>query len=126
MKGGKRVRRVVSSLKKGDPVMVIAGGNKHKRPLKGQVGKIVRFAGKKRDRVIIEGLNLVTKNRRQTAPDKPSGQVQQEAGIHISNVMYYVEKIKKPVRIKHQLLADGKKVRGYKDPESGEFVQLAD
>jgi hypothetical protein len=38
--------------------------------------------------------------------------------------MYYVEKLKKPVRLVKSVLADGKKVRGYKDPSSKKFVQL--
>ena len=111
-------------LRKGDPVMVIAGGNKHKRPNKGQVGTIMGFAGKKRDRVIVEGLNMITKHQRQTSADTQSQIVKVEGSIRISNVMYYVQKLKKPVRLKSDFLADGKKVRGYSDPETKEFVQI--
>ncbi len=39
------------SLRKGDPVMVVSGGNKKKRPTKGQVGKISGFSGELSDRV---------------------------------------------------------------------------
>ncbi len=113
-----------TSLKAGDKVMVIAGGNKDKRPNKGQVGTIREFTGKKNDKVIVEGLNMVKRHQRQTAPGKPSGIIEQEAGIHVSNVMYYVEKLKKPVRLRHDYLDDGTKVRGYLDPESKKFVQI--
>lgn len=116
--------QLVTSLKKGDPVMVIAGGNKETRPNKGKVGKILRFVGKERTRVIVEGINLITRHERAKGPNSPAGKVQREGSIHISNVMYYVEKIKRPVRIKHKVLADGKKVRGYISPESKEFVQI--
>lgn len=112
------------ALRKGDPVMVIAGGNKNKRPNKGKVGKIMSFVGKDRDRVIVEGVNMITKHQRATAPGKAAGKIQKEGSIHVSNIMYYVEKIKQPVRLKHQFLEDGKKVRGYLNPENGEFVQL--
>jgi large subunit ribosomal protein L24 len=113
-----------SDLKVGDTVMIIAGGHKEKRPNKGQTGKIRAFTGKKMDRVIVEGLNMITKHQRATQPGQPSGKIQKEGGVHISNVMYYADKIKKPVRLKSQFLEDGKKVRGYVDPESREFVQL--
>lgn len=111
-------------LKRGDPVMVIAGGHKTKRPLKGQVGKISSITGALRDRVIVEGLNLFVKHQKATGPDKPAGKIKKEKSMHISNVMYYVETLKRPVRLSYSRLADGKKVRGYKDPKSKKFVQL--
>lgn len=111
-----------TQLKKGDQVMVIAGGNKKKRPNKGQVGRILGFQGT--DKVIVEGLNLVTKHKRATKPGEQSEKTQIPAGIHLSNVMFYAEKIKKPVRLKQKFLDDGRKVRGYINPENGEFVQI--
>ena len=115
---------VPTALKKGDVVMVIAGGNKNKRPLKGQVAKIKAIVGDKNDRVVLEGLNLYTKHKKAVAPGEESGKIQVERPMHISNVMYYVEKLKKPVRLVKNTLADGKKVRGYKDPSSKKFVQI--
>ncbi len=122
-KGQERIR-VNSALKKGDSVMVISGGNKTKRLNKGKIGKIRSFVGKDKDRVIVEGLNFVTRHQKQTGPDKPAGKIPKEASIHISNVMFYAEKIKKPVRLKHSVLADGKKVRGFINPENKEFTQI--
>ena len=113
-----------SSLKRGDTVMVIAGGNKHKRPNIGKVGKILRFVGDKKDRVVVEGVNLMIKHQRATGPNKPSGKISREIPVHVSNVMYYVDKIKRPVRVRYNFLADGRKVRGYLNPETKEFVQL--
>lgn len=110
-------------LKKGDPVMVIAGGSGDKRLNKNKTGKILRFLADQQ-RVVIEGLNFMTRHQRQTQPNQPSGKIPREAGIHISNVMYYVEKLKRPVRIKHKQLEDGRKVRGYLDPETKEFVTV--
>ncbi|MCL4167791.1 UNVERIFIED_CONTAM: hypothetical protein GTU68_059461, partial [Idotea baltica] len=91
--------------------MVIAGGNKTKKPIKGKTAKIKAFGGRKKDRVILEGLNLITKHKKQTSPQDVGGKISIEASMHISNVMFYVEKIKKPVRLKTQFLDDGKKVR---------------
>lgn len=112
------------ALKKGDQVMVIAGGHDKKRPNKGKIGKILRFAGTNGDRVVVEGVNFVTRHVRATRPEDKAGKIQREGSIHISNVMFYAEKIKQPVRLKSKLLADGKKVRGYLDPKTKEFVQV--
>jgi large subunit ribosomal protein L24 len=116
--------RVKTALKKGDLVMVIAGGHGKKRLNVGKTGKIKAFTGKNKDRVIVEGLNFVTRHQKQTGPNKPAGKVPKEASIHISNVMFYAEKIKKAVRLKQNVLSDGKKVRGYTDPKSKEFTQI--
>lgn len=113
-----------SGLKKGDTVMIIAGGNDKKRPLKGKIGKILRFLGEACDLVVVEGQNIVTKTQKPTSIQKQGGRIQVEAPVHVSNVMYYAEKIKRPVRLKHRVLEDGKKVRGYIDPTKKQFVQL--
>lgn len=123
-KSTKKIERVPTALKKGDSVMVIAGGNKSKRPIKGQVAKIRAIVGEKGDRVILEGLNVYTRNKRATRPGEESGKIQVEKSVHISNVMYYVEKLKKPVRLCKETSADGKRVRGYRDPSSKKFVAL--
>lgn len=111
-------------IKKGDTVMVVAGGNKKTRPIKGKTGRVIGFVGEKRDRVLIEGVNMITRHQRAKGPDKPAGKVNKEAPVHISNVMYYAEKIQKPVKIQRRVLEDGRKVRGYTDPSNGQFVQI--
>jgi large subunit ribosomal protein L24 len=116
--------RIATVLRKGDLVMVISGGNKNKRAIKGQVAKIKAFVGDKKQRVILEGLNLVVKHKRAATPGEAGGKIKVESSIHISNVMFYVEKIKRPVRLVSNTLADGTRVRGYKDPESKSFVQI--
>jgi len=113
--------RIKTSLKTGDTVMVIAGGSKTKRENKGKVGKILKFVGK--DRVIVEGVNFIVKHQRATQV-KAGERVVKEGAMHISNVMYYAEKIKKPVRLSKKVLEDGSKVRGYIDPTTKEFVQI--
>lgn len=122
--GLKKGERLSTSLRRGDPVMVVAGGNKHKRPLKGQVSKIKAIVGDKADRVILDGLNLYVRHKRAQGPGQEGGKVQVEQPVHISNVMYYVEKLKKPVRLVSGLSAEGKKVRGYTDPKTKKFVEL--
>ena len=112
-------------LKVGDPVMVIAGGNPQRgRVLKGQTGKILRFLPKK-DRVVVQGLNMIKRHKRAVRPGEPSGVIQKEGSLHISNLMYYSEAMKKPVRLRSQRLEDGKKVRGFTHPEKKTFEQIA-
>ncbi len=121
-KGSTKLDKRTSLIKKGDTVMVIAGGNGTTRANKGKTGKVLKFMGA--NRVIVEGLNMMTKHQRAQGPDKPAGKIQREASLHVSNVMFYVEKLKRPVRLKSKILADGKKVRGYLNPESKAFEEI--
>jgi large subunit ribosomal protein L24 len=113
-----------TSLKRGDSVMVISGGNKKKRPLKGQVAKIRSIVGARGDRVVLEGLNTYVRNRRPTSPTDSGGKVTLEKSVHISNVMYYAEKAQRPVRLVKKVLEDGSRIRGFKDPVTNEFIHI--
>ncbi|OQX80402.1 MAG: 50S ribosomal protein L24 [Bacteroidetes bacterium 4484_276] len=67
-------------VKKGDNVMVIAGESK------GQQGKVLVVDAKKQ-KVIIEGINLVTKHAKPNAENPQGGIVKKEAPMNISNLM---------------------------------------
>ena len=70
---------MANKLKKGNEVVVIAGDHK------GSKGKILEVLREK-NRVLIEGVNLVKKHERKTQ-DNPQGSiVEREASIHLSNV----------------------------------------
>lgn len=72
--------QVKLKIKKGDTVKVIAGNDK------GKTGKVLEII-KTKSRVIVEGVNIVTKHVKPSA-NKPEGGIENtEAGIHISNVM---------------------------------------
>jgi large subunit ribosomal protein L24 len=90
-------------IKKGDTVMVITGKDNNK------TGRILRIFSKK-ERVVIEGLNLIKKHTRARG-NQPGGIEEKEAPVHISNVMLYCSKCGKPVRIKKAILENGEKVR---------------
>lgn len=111
-----------SRLRKGDQVMVISGGNSRSNVLKGQVATIIGFDGT--DRVFLQGLNWVTKHVKPTAADKPGGKLRVEASVHISNVMLYVDALKRPVRVSVREVGGGKRARGYVDPHSKQFVAI--
>jgi large subunit ribosomal protein L24 len=112
-----------TKLRVGDPVMVLTGGNSSKaKVVKGEVGKILRFIPKKA-RVVVERVNMVKRHKRAMTSTDTAGIVDIEGSVHISNVLYYNEELKRPVRLKHSKLADGRKVRGYINPKTKKFEQ---
>lgn len=89
-------------IKKDDTVQVIAGKDKGKR---GKVLKILR----EKNRVLVEGVNLVKKAMKRRSQQDRGGIVEIEAGLHISNIMIVCKKCG-PTRIGYKI--DGeKKVR---------------
>ncbi len=89
-------------LKKEDTVEVIAGKDKGKR---GRVLKILRD----KDRVLVEGVNLVKKAQKKRKQNDQGGIIEIEAALHSSNVMIVCKKCG-PVKIGYKIDGD-KKVR---------------
>lgn len=87
----------------GDKVQVIAGKDKGKQ---GEVLQVLR----KENRVIVEGVNVVTKHIKPSQADPEGGIVTREAPIHVSNVAIYDSKAKSITKVKYEFV-DGKKVR---------------
>ena len=98
-------------VKKNDIVKVIAGKDR------GKTGKILKVFPKK-ERVIIEGVNLVKRHTRPNQQNPQGGIVEKEAAIHASNVMLIQDN--KPSRTGIRILADGSRVRFSK--KTGEQV----
>lgn len=85
------------NIRKGDSVIVVAGDDKDRsNPRK------VLAVYPQKSRVLIEGVNMVTKHLKPNAQNPQGGIVQEEAPIHISNVMLWDAKSKGPVRIKRE------------------------
>lgn len=118
----KQKSKVRTALRVGDVVMVIAGGNKVKKPIKGKTGRILEIT--QSGRVVVEGLNYLTVYTRPRTYGEKAERVKKEGSIDLSNVMYYAEKLGRPVRIGYSLSSEGKKVRGYRNPETKEFVEI--
>lgn len=85
------------NIKKGDSVVVIAGNDKDRT----QPRKVLAVYPQK-SRVLVEGVNIVTKHNKPDAQNPQGGIVKQEAAIHISNVMLWDAKAKAPARIKRE------------------------
>ena len=88
-------------IKKGDTVKVIAGKDKDKE------GKVIAV-DTKNHRVLVEGVNMVTKHTKPSAANQQGGIIHQEGPIDISNVMLVVDG--KATRVGFKV-EDGKKVR---------------
>jgi large subunit ribosomal protein L24 len=102
-------------IKKGDTVIVITGNY---RGQKGRVLEVIR----KTDRAIVEGVNLVKKHTKPNAKSPQGGIVEQEAGIHISNLMLVDPKTGERTRVGRRVDENtGKLIRYSK--KSGEEIK---
>jgi large subunit ribosomal protein L24 len=102
------------NIKKGDSVVVIAGDDKDlKKPRK--VLKVIVD----KSRVVVEGVNIITKHTKPSAQNTKGGIVKKEAPVHISNVMLWDAKKSMPTKIK-RTRETGKLVRISK--KSGESI----
>jgi len=93
-------------IKKDDRVMVISGKDK------GKVGKVLKILPKK-DRVIVEKVNMIKRHTRPGAGGVASrgGIVEKEGSLPISNVTLICSKCTDPIRIGRKVLEDGRRVR---------------
>lgn len=91
-------------IKKNDLVQVIAGKDK-KENKQGIVLKVYP----KTNKVLVEGVNLVSKHQKSNG-ENPGGIMEVEAPIHISNVQLVCPTTKKPTRVRYEI-KDGKKIR---------------
>lgn len=93
------------SIKTGDTVLVTTGKDS------GKQGKVLAVnKGKEHVRVVVEGVNLVTKAKKARTAQEKSELVKQEAAIDVSNVNVICPSCGKVTRVKHAEV-DGKKVR---------------
>ena len=86
-------------IKSGDTVKVIAGDHK------GSEGKVIQII-KDKDRVLVEGVNLVSKHTKPSAQSPQGGIVKKEASLHISNLMLVEDGV--AVRVGYQVDGDTK------------------
>lgn len=94
----------MNKIKKGDLVKIITGKDKDK------TGKILSVDTKK-NTVLVEGCNMMTKHMKPSAANQQGGIIHQEAPLDVSNVM---------------LVVDGKATRvGVKTDENGKKVRVA-
>ncbi len=101
-------------IKKGDQVKVLSGESR------GKEGKVLEIIVKK-ERAIVEGVNMIKKHTKPNAAHPEGGIIEQEAPIHISNLMLIDPSSKKPTRVGRRLNDKNKLVRYAK--KSGEEIK---
>lgn len=94
-------------IRKNDTVLVIRG------EYKGRRGRVLEVYTKK-DRVLVEGVNIMKRHTRPSARNQSGGIVEREAPIHVSNVMAWCESASAPSKIVMKRLEDGSRVRTWK------------
>ena len=95
----------MANIKKGDLVQVISGPTPERGGDRGKQGKVLEVLVEQ-DRVIVEGVNYVTKHVRvgQTQRGTKTGGLETiEAPLHISNVQVVDPETKKPTRVGHRV-----------------------
>lgn len=92
------------NVKRNDTVLVIAGKDRGKR---GRVREVHPADNK----ILVEGVNIVKKHTKGTMGARQAGVVEQEAPLNASKVMVVCPKCNKGVRVGHQFLSNGQKVR---------------
>lgn len=91
-------------VKNGDMVQVIAGNSK------GAKGKVVGVSPAE-NKVIVEGVNIVTKHVKPRQAGEQGGLIKAEGAMYADKVMLVCPKCGKATRVGHKLAKDGKKVR---------------
>ena len=91
-------------VKKGDTVVVLSGKDR------GRQGKVLGTVPKE-EKVVVEGLNMVTCHVKARRQDEQSGIVRREAALRACKVQVVCPKCSKPTRVGMRIDADGKKSR---------------
>ena len=103
MKANRRKKRR-PTIHREDTVMVISGKDK------GSTGRVITVDWK-RERLLIEGVNMVTRHTKPNATNQQGGLIQIESPVHYSNVQLYNPTLARGVRVKLQTSNAGVKNR---------------
>lgn len=102
MSDGAGKRKVRMRIRKNDIVVVISGDHK------GRQGKVLKVFPEK-NRVIVEGINLIKRHTRPSQRNQQGGIIEKEAPLHVSNVMLIDPKLGVPTRIGIQTINNSSK-----------------
>jgi large subunit ribosomal protein L24 len=93
-------------IRRDDQVVVIGGKDR------GKTGRVLRV-DREKERVYVEGINIVKRHQRPTAlnPNAQAGVIEREGPVHVSNVALLDPKDNRPTRLGMTVTADGKRAR---------------
>ena len=98
-------------IRKDDTVQIMSGADA------GKVGRVIKVYLDK-DRILVEGINIVKKHTRPSQDNPQGGIIEKEASIHVSNTLLMAGG--EPTKVGYKILEDGKKVRIAK--KTGEVI----
>ena len=99
-----RSKRKRATIRRDDTVFVISGKEK------GRTGRVITVDWKK-ERLLIEGVNMVLRHTKPNAKNQQGGIVKNESPIHYSNVQLFNPSLNRGVRVKKQITDAGVKNR---------------
>ena len=105
---------MAARIRKGDTVVVISGASKGRR------GEVLRMVPKA-DRAVVQGVAMATRHIKPRGMQEPGGIREQEAAIHVSNLMLVDPRSEKPTKVGFRILDDKRKVRVAK--ATGEVIE---
>jgi large subunit ribosomal protein L24 len=88
-------------IKKGDIVRVISGNDR------GKEGEVLKVFPKE-DKILVRGVNIITKHQRPTARQREGGIIEREGKIHLSNVLPICPECDSPTRVGFATLEEEK------------------
>jgi len=100
----KQSKKRRATIRREDTVMVISGKDK------GRTGRVITVDWR-RERLLIEGVNMVTRHTKPNAANQQGGLIKIEAPVHYSNVQLYNPTLERGVRVKIQTSDAGVKTR---------------
>ncbi len=111
---------MAAKIKKGDTVIVVRG----KKANKGKTGKVIKVIPEK-NRVIVEGVNIVKKHLKAIPNVREGGIIEMEAPIHVSNVMLVCPNCNKPTRVGFRIVQEKGVLRKFRYcKKCGENIDL--
>lgn len=87
---------------------------------RGKSGRVISV-DRKRDRAVVEGINVVTRHQKPTGAFRQGGIIEKESSVPVCNLAFYDEQSETSGKIGYRFLADGTKARVFK--KSGEVIE---
>ena len=87
---------------------------------RGKSGRVISV-DKKRNRAVVEGINMMSRHQKPTNAFRPGGIIQKELAVPISNLAFYDDTSDESGKVGYRFLADGTKARVFK--KSGEVIE---
>jgi large subunit ribosomal protein L24 len=107
---------MAARIRKGDTVVVIAGADKGRR------GEVLRVFPRA-DRALVQGVKVATKHTKQKGMAQAGGIVEEEAAIHLSNLMLIDPKSEKPTKVGFRVLDDAHKTKVRVAKATGDVIE---